>query len=73
VGACLNGIVCIRSAREETHSCGVFAAWAPRERVFLTVCISVVVSIYTTPSLEVEQHYCIHRIGISLRFTLRVC
>jgi hypothetical protein len=23
MGACLNGMVCIRSAREETHSCGV--------------------------------------------------
>jgi len=26
MGACLNGIVCIRSAREETHSCGVFCS-----------------------------------------------
>jgi hypothetical protein len=73
MGACLDGIVCICSAREETHPCGVFAAWAPREWVFFTVCILAVVSICTTPGLEVEQHYCIHRISISLRFTQSVC
>lgn len=73
MGACLNGMVCICSAREETHSCGVFAAGAPREWAILTACILVVVFICTSPGLEVEQHYCIHRIGISLRFTLSVC
>jgi hypothetical protein len=76
MGACLNGIVCICSAREETPLCGVFAAWAPRGWGFpvglphglhFGCCIY---SHHTTPGLEVEQHYCIHRIGIiSLRFT----
>jgi hypothetical protein len=31
MGACLNGMVCIRSAREETHPCGVLEACVPRE------------------------------------------
>lgn len=44
-----------------------FAAWAPREPewAFLMVCILAVVSICIAPGLEVEQHYCIHWIGIS--------
>ena len=74
MGACLDGIlVCIRSAREETHSCGVFAAWAPRARLFLHG-LHFDFCIYThTSGLEAEQHYCIHRIRISLRFTQCVC
>ncbi len=47
---------------------------AARVGAFLMVCILTVVSI-CTPGLEVEQHYCIHRIGISHRFThcMSVC
>ena len=78
MGACLDGILlCIRSAREETHSCGVFSAWAPRASGHDGPSSMVFIfgfCIYThTPGLEAEQHYCIHRTCISPRFIQSVC
>lgn len=65
MGACSYCVVWSRSARE-THLYDVGAGpreLTPHDHFFLPVTFCVFIR--TTPVVEVEQHYCIHRIGAS--------